>query len=202
MLTNQVGYVQAKEHLNFDIGASFEVGKYEPAHLGMEALSRQRPVILVHEPGEWINAPCMVKLKEVITLSREEALRLNQDYIGIEHLLLGLIRDGDGLAIKTLSNLEVDPEMLRKTIEDCISNKLAKTNSKPNNISLTKSAENVLKFAVIERITMKSDAIGTEHLLLSILKDKDNLATQLINQYDINYGIFKAQLDSINPTKR
>ena len=150
------------------------------------------------EEGEqvhWITAPSMIKLKEILAMSHEEALRLNQDYIGIEHLLLGLLRGGEGLAIKTLRNLDVDPEMLRKTIEDSLSNKLAKTDAKLNNISLTKLAENVLKLTVLERITMKSDAIGTEHLVLSILKNKDNLVTQLLNQYDINYQVFKTELE-------
>ena len=66
------------------------------------------------------------KVKEVISYSREEALRLNHDYIGIEHLLLGLIREGEGLAIKTMKSLDLDPVMLRKTIEDSIKDKVAK----------------------------------------------------------------------------
>ena len=138
----------------------------------------------------------MVKLREVIALGRQEALSRNHDYIGIEHLFLGLIREGEGLVIKTLRNLDVDPVMLKKTIEDCISKNPAKDNTK-RNIPLTKEAEKVLKFAVLERITMKSEAIGAEHLMLSILKNKNNLATQLLNQYDITYEIFRAKLDSI-----
>jgi len=85
------------------------------------------------------------KVKEVISYSREEALRLNHDYIGIEHLLLGLIREGEGLAIKTMKNLDVDPVLLRKTIEDSIRDKVAKGNFNPNNLPLTKQAEKVLK---------------------------------------------------------
>ncbi len=135
------------------------------------------------------------KVKEVISYSREEALRLNHDYIGIEHLLLGLIREGEGLAIKTLRNLDVDPIMLRKTIEDSIKDKVAKGNFNPNNLPLTKQAEKVLKITVLEAKVMKSDVIGTEHLLLSILKNKDNLATQLLTQYDVDYEVFKSELD-------
>src|SRR5579872_5417075 len=137
------------------------------------------------------------KVKEVISYSREEALRLNHDYIGIEHLLLGLIREGEGLAIKTLKSLEVDPVMLRKTIEDAIKDKVAKGNFNPNNLPLTKQAEKVLKITVLEAKVMKSDVIGTEHLMLSILKNKDNLATQLLAQYDIDYEVFKAELDAV-----
>jgi ATP-dependent Clp protease ATP-binding subunit ClpC len=77
------------------------------------------------------------KVKEVIGYSREEALRLNHDFIGIEHLMLGLIRDGDGLAIKTLRSLEMDPVMIRKIIEDSIKDKTAKGIFNPNSIPLT-----------------------------------------------------------------
>src|SRR5580698_2484663 len=137
------------------------------------------------------------KVKEVISYSREEALRLNHDYIGIEHLLLGLIREGDGLAIKTLKNLDVDTVMLRKTIEDSIRDKVAKGNFNPNNLPLTKQAEKVLKITVLEAKVMKSDVIGTEHLMLSILKNKDNLATQLLAQYDVDYDVFKSEVDAV-----
>ena len=142
------------------------------------------------------------KVKEVISYSREEALRLNHDYIGIEHLLLGLIREGEGLAIKALKSLEVDAVMLRKTIEDSIKDKVAWGNFNPNNLPLTKQAEKVLKITVLEAKVLKSDVIGTEHLMLSILKNKDNLATQLLAQYDIDYDVFKAELDVVqNETK-
>lgn len=142
------------------------------------------------------------KVKEVISYSREEALRLNHDYIGIEHLLLGLIREGEGLAIKALKSLEIDAVMLRKTIEDSIKDKVAKGNFNPNNLPLTKQAEKVLKITVLEAKVLKSDVIGTEHLMLSILKNKDNLATQLLAQYDIDYDVFKAELDIVqNETK-
>jgi ATP-dependent Clp protease ATP-binding subunit ClpC len=137
------------------------------------------------------------KVKEVISFSREEALRLGHDYIGIEHLLLGLIREGEGLAIKTLKSLDVDPVMLRKTIEESIKDKVAKGNFNPNSLPLTKQAEKVLKITVLEAKVMKSDVIGTEHLMLSILKNKDNIATQILAQYDIDYDVFKAELDLV-----
>jgi len=137
------------------------------------------------------------KVKEVISYSREEALRLNHDFIGIEHLVLGLIREGEGLAIKTLKSLEVDPIMLRKTIEDSIKDKTAKGNFNPNNLPLTKQAEKVLKITVLEAKVMKSDVIGTEHLMLSILKNKDNIVTQILMQYDMDYDVFKQELELV-----
>ncbi len=137
------------------------------------------------------------KVKQVISYSREEALRLNHDFIGIEHLMLGLIRDGESLAIKTLKALDLDPIMLRKIVEDSIRDKTAKAVFNPNSIPLTKQAEKVLKITVLEAKVMKSDVIGTEHLLMSILKNKDNIVTAILNQQDINYDVFVAELETV-----
>jgi len=142
------------------------------------------------------------KVKEVISFSREEALRLGHDYIGIEHLLLGLIREGEGLAVKSLRSLQVDLVMLRKQVEDSIKDKASKSNFNPNSLPLTKQAERVLKITVLEAKVMKSDVIGTEHLMLSVLKNRDNVVTQLLGQQDVDYDVFKAELDLIqNETK-
>lgn len=135
------------------------------------------------------------KVKEVISYSREEALRLGHDYIGIEHLLLGLIREGDGLAIKVLQTLDVDVVLIRRAIEDSIKDKIAKTTFSSGNLPLTKQAEKVLKITVLEAKVLKSEVIGTEHLMMSILKNKDNIATQILNQYDVDYDLFKAELE-------
>lgn len=137
------------------------------------------------------------KVKEVISFSREEALRLGHDYIGTEHLLLGLIREGEGLAIKVLKSLEVDMVLLRKSIEDAIKEKATRQNFQAGNLPLTKQAEKVLKITVLEAKVFKSEVIGTEHLMLSILKNKDNIATRILGQYDVDYEIFKQELDFV-----
>jgi ATP-dependent Clp protease ATP-binding subunit ClpC len=80
------------------------------------------------------------KVKEVISYSREEALRLGHDYIGIEHLLLGLIREGEGLAVKTMRSLQIDLILFRKQIEDSIKEKSSKTVYNPNSLPLTKAS--------------------------------------------------------------
>src|SRR6218665_1768036 len=90
------------------------------------------------------------KVKEVISYSREEALRLGHDYIGIEHLTLGLLREGEGLAVKVLSSLKVDLVQFRKEIETSINEKSSRTNVNPNSLPLTKQAEKVLKITVLE----------------------------------------------------
>ncbi|MBI1192235.1 MAG: AAA domain-containing protein [Bacteroidetes bacterium] len=137
------------------------------------------------------------KVKEVISFSREEALRLGHDYIGTEHLLLGLIREGEGLAIKVLRSLEVDILNLRKSLEEAIRDKASRQHFNSGSLPLTRQAEKVLKITVLEAKVLKADLIGTEHLLLSILKNKDNVATQILNQFDIDYEIFKQELDYV-----
>ncbi|WP_027000351.1 ATP-dependent Clp protease ATP-binding subunit [Eisenibacter elegans] len=135
------------------------------------------------------------RVKEVISLSREEALRLGHDYIGTEHLLLGIIREGEGIAVGLLKKLGVTLDDLRNTIEEA-TRKTAKGNVKNlANIPLTKQSEKVLRITYLEAKIFKSQLIGTEHLLLSILRDDDSIATQILHQYDINYDTIKDMLD-------
>ena len=135
------------------------------------------------------------RVKDVISYSREEALRLGHDYIGTEHLLLGLIREGDGMAIKILKRLGVDTARLRKSVEDSVKG-TSSTTVNLGNIPLTKQAEKVLKITYLEAKIFKSDIIGTEHLLLSILRDEDNIASQILQQYNVNYDTFKVEVEN------
>jgi len=135
------------------------------------------------------------RVKDVISYSREEALRLGHDYIGTEHLLLGLIRDGDGVAIKLLRGLNVDTARLRRAVEDAVKGTTG-TTVNIGSIPLTKQAEKVLKITYLEAKIFKSDLIGTEHLLLSILRDEDNIASQILAQFNVNYEVFKAEVET------
>ncbi len=134
------------------------------------------------------------RVKDVISYSREEAIRLGHDYIGTEHLLLGLIREGDGKALKTLKAMDIDPLRVKKSVEDSIKGTAGVTTNYVN-IPLTKQAEKVLKITYLEAKIFKTDIIGTEHLLLSILRDEDNLASQILAQYGINYDVFKEAIE-------
>ena len=135
------------------------------------------------------------RVQEVIRLSREEALRLGHDYIGTEHLLLGIIRENHGIAIKILHNLKCDIANLKKTIEDTV--KIAGGTLTIGNIPLTKQAEKVLKITQIESKIYKSEVIGTEHILLSLLRDEDNIATQILNQFNVTYETARAELNNV-----
>ncbi|MDP2175843.1 MAG: ATP-dependent Clp protease ATP-binding subunit [Bacteroidota bacterium] len=133
------------------------------------------------------------RVKEVIQYSREEAIRLGHEFIGPEHLLLGIIREGEGTALNTIKNLEIDVLRLKKSIEDVIKGTgINVTNL--GNIPLTKQAEKALKITYLEAKIFKTDTIGTEHLLLAILRDEDNIASQVLAQYGITYEFFKQTL--------
>ena len=135
------------------------------------------------------------RVQDVIRLSREEAIRLGHDYIGTEHLLLGIIREGEGIAIKIFKNLGADTFKIKKTVEDTV--RQSGGTLTVGNIPLTKQAEKVLKITYLEAKLFKSEVIGTEHLLLSILREDDNLAAQILHQFNINYESVKSELLNI-----
>ncbi len=139
------------------------------------------------------------RLQDVIRLSREEALRLGHDYIGTEHLLLGIIREGQGVAVRILRNLDCDLMKLKKAIEDTV--RTSGGTLTIGNIPLTKQAEKVLKITQIESKIYKADVIGTEHLLLSLLRDEDNIATQILHQFNVTYDSARAELNSMLSSK-
>ncbi len=135
------------------------------------------------------------RVQEVIRLSREEALRLGHDYIGTEHILLGIIREAHGIAITILKNLNVDLLQLKKSIEDSV--KSSGGTLTIGNIPLTKQAEKVLKITQIEAKIYKSNVIGTEHILLSLLRDEENVATQILHQFQVTYEAARSELGYI-----
>jgi ATP-dependent Clp protease ATP-binding subunit ClpC len=135
------------------------------------------------------------RVQDVIRLSREEALRLGHDYIGTEHLLLGIIREGEGIAVKILRNVGIDLFKLKKSIEDTI--RTSSGTLTIGNIPLTKQAEKVLKITYLEAKLYKSEVIGTEHLLLALLRDDDNIAAQILSQFSVSYEDVRKELDNI-----
>ena len=135
------------------------------------------------------------RVKEVISLSREEALRLGHDYIGTEHLLLGMIREGEGVAVSVLKKLGLSMKELRSAIEQATKGTSTSNVKNLANIPLTRQSEKVLKITYLEAKIFKSALIGTEHLLLSILRDEDNLATQILEKFEVNYDLVKEMLE-------
>jgi len=138
------------------------------------------------------------KVKQVISKSRDEAIRMGHDYIGTEHLLMGIMQENNGLSVRVLDSLEVDTIDLKQTIEDSISrNPSGRAALNVGNLPLNKQAEKVLKVTFLEAKMMKAEEISPEHLMLSILKNKDNLASRILHQFEVDYDVFKSELDFV-----
>ncbi len=136
------------------------------------------------------------RVKDVLTYSREEAIRLGNDYIGVEHLFLGMVREGEGVALQILSGLGVNLVELRSLIEKSIEHSGNKTTD-VSNLPLVKQAERVLKITYLEAKVFRSDLIGTEHLLLAIMKDQDNIVSQTLKRFGVEYDDIKEELDNL-----
>ncbi len=134
------------------------------------------------------------RVKDVLIYSREEALRLGSEQIGVEHLLLGILREGEGLAVQLILQFGLDLNAVRQMIEKAVTRSGEPTRS-AENLSLVKQAERALKITYLEAKIFKAQLIGTEHLLLSILRDNDNLATQILKKFDVNYETVKEMLE-------
>ncbi len=138
------------------------------------------------------------KVKKIISSSRDEAIRLGQDAIGTEHLLLGLMKEPNSLAMKVLDSLDVDQAELVQVIEESNPRRPSSPSAiHVGNLPLNKQAEKVLKVTFLEAKALKSEEIAPEHLLLSILKHKDNPASRILGQFDIDYEIFRAELEYV-----
>jgi len=135
------------------------------------------------------------RVKDVISFSKEEALRLGHDYIGTEHLMLGILRDGGGKAIFILNSIDVDLEGLRRKVEILNPSIIEDSNieSTKNNLHLTRQAERALKTTFLEAKLFQSDLINTVHLLLCILRNENDPTTKLLINLNVNYDLVKEQ---------
>jgi len=139
------------------------------------------------------------RVKDVITYSKEEALRLGHDFIGTEHLVLGLIRNGEGKAIDILNFLGIDLNELRRKIESLnpinFDNEVKESTKK--NLHLTRQAERALKTTFLEAKLFQSSIINTAHLLLCILRNENDPTAKIFNNMEINYNVVKDEYKSI-----
>ncbi len=134
------------------------------------------------------------RVKDVISYSKEEALRLGHDFIGTEHLMLGILRDGNGTAITILNNLDVDLEHLRRKVEVLSpANPTIDRSNEKKNLHLTRQAERALRTTFLEAKVFQSTSISTAHLLLCILRNENDPTTKLLNKLKIDYEIVKEQ---------
>lgn len=144
------------------------------------------------------NRKFSAKVKKIIQLSREEAIRLGHDYIGTEHFLLGMLHERESLPVKVLDSLEVDLDELK--------NKIEKTHAPRHeeelgynfgSIPLNKHAEKVLKVTSLEAKVYRSEEIKPEHLMLSILKHEDNTANKILHDFNVDYEAFRTEMEYV-----
>ncbi len=136
------------------------------------------------------------RVKKVMQLAREESVRLGNDYVGTEHLLLGLIREGDGVAIAVLKNLSVDLEELSRNIEKSI-NTSGGMMTIGQMIPFTPRAKKVLEIAAQEARAMSHKYIGTEHILLALMKDNESAAATALAAVGVDYDACREEIDKV-----
>lgn len=151
------------------------------------------------------------RVKDVIAYSKEEALRLGHDFIGTEHLMLGLLRDGHGKAIDILGALDIDLNHLRRKVEilSPANPNVSISSNEKKNLHLTRQAERALKTTFLEAKLFQSTSINTAHLLLCVLRNENDPTTKLLNKLKVDYDNVKEQFkfmianddDYIEPTK-
>jgi len=142
------------------------------------------------------------RIKDVLSYSKEEAVRLGNAHIGVEHLFLGILRDGEGLAIDALITLGAELYELRMAVEKSIRNEKPAPLADPDSLPLLKSAERILKLVYLEAKAMKDKTIDTGHLLLAILKDENNYATRYLIENGITYNKVKHELVNTEPESK
>jgi ATP-dependent Clp protease ATP-binding subunit ClpC len=134
------------------------------------------------------------RARKVLSLAQEEAQRLRHNYIGTEHLLLGLVREGDGVAAKVLIELGVDLEKVRKAVEATLDRG---DHIVLGEIGLTPHAKKVIELAVDEAHLLNHHYIGTEHLLLGLLREAEDRGSRILESFDLNRQEVRAKIIEI-----
>ena len=127
------------------------------------------------------------RVSDIIMYSKEEAIRLKNSYIGPEHLLLGLLRDGEGKAIEALFNLQIDLKQLKVEMENKLNDVQNTDFPSDENINFNDVASRILKLCILEARQMKCEAVDSEHILLAIMRQKNNKASQLLEEHEVTY---------------
>src|ERR687889_1863017 len=131
------------------------------------------------------------RVRKVLAMAREEAIRLQHDYVGTEHILLGLIREGEGVAAAVLMNLNVDLEQIHERIEESV--RKGKATIALGELPYTSRAKKVLEYAMAEARELNHSYVGTEHLLLGLLREEKGIAAQVLNSLGVNLEQSRAE---------
>lgn len=141
------------------------------------------------------------KAREMISQSREEAIRLGNDYVGVEHLLLALLRDTDDNAVhQLLASLGVPIREVRRSLEEWVKPPQARLSTGRISLPLSKQLEKVLRQASLEAQRFRSSEVLPEHLLLAILRQSDSPPAQLLEKHSVSYAVVQAELEQTTPT--
>ncbi|MDX1675228.1 MAG: ATP-dependent Clp protease ATP-binding subunit, partial [Longimicrobiales bacterium] len=144
------------------------------------------------------------RVRKVLAMAREEAIRLQHDYVGTEHILLGLIREGEGVAAAVLTNLNVDLEQIHERIEESV--KKGKATIALGELPYTSRAKKVLEYAMAEARELNHSYVGTEHLLLGLLREEKGIAAQVLNSLGLTLDDARSETlkllgSDVNPTQ-
>jgi ATP-dependent Clp protease ATP-binding subunit ClpC len=131
------------------------------------------------------------RVRKVLAMARDEAIRLQHDYVGTEHILLGLIREGEGVAAAVLTNLSADLDQVHERIEESV--KRGKATIALGELPYTSRAKKVLEFAMAEARELNHSYVGTEHLLLGLLREEKGIAAQVLNSLGISLEDARAE---------
>ena len=134
-----------------------------------------------------MNNPFTPRVSDIINYSKEEAIRLRHSYIGPEHLLLGILREGEGKAIEVLFNLQIDLKQLKIEIENRLPAFQEGDAIDENELNFNDVASRILKLCILESKQMKCEAVDSEHILLAIMRQKNNKASQLLEEHEVTY---------------
>src|SRR5216683_847898 len=132
------------------------------------------------------------RVRKVLQMAREEAARLHHEYVGTEHILLGLIREGEGVAAAVLTNLNVDLEEIQQKIEETVKKGKAAAAAGPD-LPYTSRAKKVLELAMSEARELNHSYVGTEHLLLGLLREEKGIAAQVLTDAGVNLEQARAE---------
>ena len=132
------------------------------------------------------------RVRKVLAMAREEAARLHHEYVGTEHILLGLIREGEGVAAAVLNNLSVDLEEIQQKIEETVKKGKAAQAAGPD-LPYTSRAKKVLELAMGEARELNHSYVGTEHLLLGLLREEKGIAAQVLTDAGVNLEAARAE---------
>ena len=138
------------------------------------------------------------RVQDIMLHSREEAVNMGNPYIGLEHIFLGIVNDKDSNAVQILKNLDLDIEAFKQKLEASIkTNNVVMGNA--NNLPLTKQAERALKFTYIVAKDFNSEQVASEHLMLAILHDDNNIVSQRLEYEGITYSRYKKEIEKLTP---